>query len=107
MPASFDTREVAERTPATGRPCPLSIRIAGLAPNQPYQLEIVDARHGCALTEWQRLGSPVNLSKAQAQVLRICAARGMTTEHRASADGVLAIESILSPWAIGLLTPYH
>lgn len=63
VPASFDTREVAERTLATGSPEHLSIRIAGLAPNQPYQLEVVDVQHGNTLSEWQRLGSPTNPSR--------------------------------------------
>jgi hypothetical protein len=76
----------------------------GLPPNTPYRLEVVDTEHGCAMTEWQRLGSPVNLSTSDADAIRAQSAGGAVTEHVTSADGVLDIRSTIQPWSIALLT---
>ncbi|QUQ72476.1 xylan 1,4-beta-xylosidase [Kutzneria sp. CA-103260] len=104
VPASFDTRDVAERTMATGRTERLSIRIEGLSPNDRYRLEVVDAEHGCALTAWRRRGSPRNLSPVDVNVIRASADAGVVTGHVVSARGVLEIDTVLRPWAIALLT---
>ncbi|MGW1208035.1 GH39 family glycosyl hydrolase [Streptomyces sp. NPDC002499] len=104
VPASFGTRDVAERTLATGQPKTLSLRIAGLTAGEPYTLEVVDARNGWAMTEWTRQGRNANPSPADIDAIRASAGRGAVTRHTASDDGVLEVEAWLQPWAIALLS---
>ena len=104
VPASFDTRAVADNTLATGHPHPLHLRITALPPGAHYTLEIVDADHGWALPEWTRRGQPRNPSPADIAAIRAHADRGAITELVVSRDGVLEVDAQLRPWAIALLS---
>jgi xylan 1,4-beta-xylosidase len=104
VPASFDTRAVAESTLATGRPMPLHLRIAGLTPGAGYTLEVVDAENGWAMAEWNRRGRPLNPSIADIAGIRASAEGGAVTELVVSPDGVLEVDAQLRPWAIALIS---
>ncbi|MFF4975447.1 beta-xylosidase [Streptomyces sp. NPDC001083] len=103
VPASFGTRDVADRTLATGRPRALRLRIAGLAPGERYELEVVDAENGWAMPEWTRRGRRTNPSVADVAAIRASAERGAVTRLTVSGDGVLEVDALLRPWAIALL----
>jgi xylan 1,4-beta-xylosidase len=103
VPASFGTRDVAERTLATGQPKSLNLGLAGLtAP--PTPLEVVDARHGWAMAEWTRQGRDADPSMADIHAIRAEAGHGAVTWHTVSDAGVLDVEVRLQPWAIALLS---
>jgi xylan 1,4-beta-xylosidase len=105
VPASFDTRAVAESTLATGKPQELRLRIAGLTSGTHYTLEVVDDENGWAMAEWAHRGQSHNLSIADAAAIRASAKRGAVTELVVSGDGVLEVDARLRPWAIALLSP--
>ncbi|MFJ8057407.1 beta-xylosidase [Streptomyces sp. NPDC096142] len=104
VPASFGTRDIAERTLATGRPKNLILRLAGLTAGATYTLEVVDDRHGWAMAEWTRRGRDGNPSRADIDAIRAEAGQGAVTWHTVSDDGVLDVEARLRPWAIALLS---
>jgi len=104
VPGSFDTRDAADRTLVTGSTLPVSIRVEGLPPRTPYRLEVVDADHGSAMAEWERLGSPLNLSRADAATLRAKPAGSAVVEFTTSEEGVLDVQATLRPWSVALLT---
>ncbi|WP_328686051.1 GH39 family glycosyl hydrolase [Streptomyces sp. NBC_00343] len=104
VPASFGTRDVADRTLATGQPKRLSLRIAGLVASECYTLEVVDDRNGWAMTEWTGQGRNGNPSRADIDAIRTSAEHGAITRHTVSDDGVLEVDAPLRPWAIALLS---
>lgn len=104
VPASFGTRDVADRTLAAGQPKRLSLRMAGLVAGERYALEVVDDRHGWAMTEWTRQSRNGNPSMADIAAMRASAAQGATTWYTVSDDGVLEVDAQLRPWAIALLS---
>ena len=104
VPGSFDTRDAIDRTIATGSTLPVSMRVEGLPPRTPYRLAVVDADHGSVMVEWERLGSPLNLSRADAATLRAKPAGGAVVEFTTSEEGVLDVQATLRPWSVALLT---
>ncbi|MFZ4895426.1 GH39 family glycosyl hydrolase [Plantibacter sp. Mn2098] len=105
VPASFDTRDVADRTLATGRDEPLDVVLHGLRPGAVYTLEVLDPDHGSAMREWERLGFPNNLSRADVASLRRAAEATLTSTHTVEPDGTLRIATTLAPWSVALLAP--
>ncbi|MFK4836471.1 beta-xylosidase [Microbacterium sp. ZW T2_14] len=74
--------------------------VAGLVPGDAYTVEILDQEHGNVAEAWHQLGEPLNLSLAQVADLTAIADgldRRSLTVH---ADGVLAIDIALAPWAV-------
>jgi xylan 1,4-beta-xylosidase len=100
VPASFDTRDVAERTRALGCPRELRLTIEGLEPGTRFSVETVGMDHGDVVGDWQSFGSPRNLSKEQKRSLLATSAALGT--HIVSADnaGVLTLATTLQPWDI-------
>ena len=104
VPASFDTRTVADSTLTTGQPRALRLRIAGLTPGTGYTLEVIDAENGWAMAEWTRRGRNRNPSRADITAIHASAERGAVTELVVSGDGVLEVDARLQLWAIALLS---
>ena len=73
VPASIGTREVADRTLATGQSQPMRLRIAGLAPGTRYTMEVIDAENGWAMAEWIRRARSRNPSTADVAAMRASA----------------------------------
>lgn len=103
VPASFEGTAVADSTLASGAGRRLSVAIAGLQPGAAATLEILDPEHGWAAGEWQRLGSPVNLTRADLQKVGAAGRRTLFSGHTVGVDGVLRIVIDLAPWSVALL----
>ncbi len=69
-----------------------------------YALEVVDDRHGWAMTEWTRRDRKANPSMVDIEAIRASAGQGATSRHTVSDDGVLEVAAQLRPWAIALLS---
>ncbi|MFJ4413366.1 beta-xylosidase [Streptomyces sp. NPDC088925] len=103
VPASFDSRDLAEATEAKGTPRTLAIELEGVAPGAPFQVEILDSAHGNAIGAWRALGSPEAPTREQlAHIDRLARATDVRTV-RAGADGVLRYEVTLAPWSLALV----
>lgn len=100
IPGSFDSRENAESTLATGSPAQLEIQIAGLPGGARLVVEILDTDHGDALSAWKRMGSPDPLSREQTQELKQASAATRTTEHTADASGNFNLSIEVAPWSL-------
>ncbi|WP_316743453.1 GH39 family glycosyl hydrolase [Streptomyces sp. MK7] len=74
--------------------------IGELEPGTRFLVEIMDWEHGNVAEAWHRLGSPLNLSRADSTYLSTVAdsLRGFTLTVPDS--GVLEIDVDLSPWAV-------
>jgi len=74
--------------------------VAGLAPGDVYTVEILDQEHGNVAEAWHRLGEPLNLSLPQVAELTAIADGLDRRSLTVPADGVLAIDITLAPWAV-------
>jgi xylan 1,4-beta-xylosidase len=104
IPASFDTRDVADATLKLGRDEPLNIELTGLPPGSAWSLEVIDEDHGSAIPAWASMGGPNNLSRQEVERVTSAANAGLIEEVLVASDGVLRISRLLKPWSIALLT---
>jgi xylan 1,4-beta-xylosidase len=100
VPGSFDSREVAEQTMATGAPESLSVALTDLPPGAAFEIETIDARHGNAIHSWRLAGSPDNPTREQTALIARESARGMTERVRADEAGRLMLRRRIAPWAL-------
>ncbi|PVE09247.1 GH39 family glycosyl hydrolase [Streptomyces scopuliridis] len=103
VPASFDDRAAAEATQAKGRPRRLTLEIGALAAGAPFRVEVLDSAHGDAIGAWRALGSPAAPTREQlAHLDRLARATEVRT-IAAGADGVLRLDTAVSPWSLVLI----
>jgi xylan 1,4-beta-xylosidase len=103
VPASFDGRDVARATQATGGPRRLALVVDGLRPGTRFEVETLDGEHGDALGAWRAMGEPAEPTREQLAELdrgaRATHVRGVT----AGGDGTVRLDETLAPWAVMLL----
>lgn len=104
VPASFDVRDVARATLATGAPRTAEFHVEGLAPGTEFTLEVVDEGAGNAMAEWERRGAPINLTRDDEAAIRAFASTPRRSTVTADAAGVLDLSLTVAPWTIALLT---
>ncbi|GAA4984418.1 xylan 1,4-beta-xylosidase [Nonomuraea thailandensis] len=78
--------------------------IGGLRPGGTFLVEILDWEHGNAAEAWYRLGSPLNLSRAEHDHLSGVADSLLRYTLTVPDDGVLDLDVELAPWAVMSLT---
>ncbi|ROP49104.1 MULTISPECIES: GH39 family glycosyl hydrolase [unclassified Rathayibacter] len=103
VPASFDSRDVAEATLRLGSVTMLPLRLEGLEPGSRFVIEIVDEVSGNAMHEWRRIGSPLNLSRTEAAAIDAFARATRRLEIEVDASGVLELSLAVEPWSIVLV----
>jgi xylan 1,4-beta-xylosidase len=74
--------------------------IGELKPGTTFLVEIMDWEHGNVAEAWHRLGSPVNLSRADSKYLKAVADSLLRFTLAVPDNGVLEIDVDLSPWAV-------
>ena len=100
IPMSVGSREPAERVLAQGTPRSFTLALDDLPPGAPFEVEVLDARHGFALKGWEAMGCPEPPSPEQTALLR---EGGMATKKegmRADASGKLTWTRTLDPWTV-------
>ncbi|MAP63844.1 MAG: hypothetical protein CMH34_08900 [Microbacterium sp.] len=103
VPASFDMRENADRTLATGAARSTTVRVSGVAAGTRFRVELLSPESGNAIARWHELGSPVNPSRDDIASIREAAMDLRTWEVEAGEDGLdTAID--LPAWAVALVT---
>lgn len=74
--------------------------VRGVRPGATFLGTVLDLEHGNVAEEWWRMGSPLNLTRAQEDHLRTVADGLGTLTLTASDDGALEIDVLLQPWAV-------
>lgn len=100
VPASFDSREVAERTLATGTPTEFVLELNGLPTGAALVIETVDTAHGDALSAWKALGAPEPLSRPHTAHLKQAAHATRQESATADAQGNFVLRRTLAPWSL-------
>ncbi|MDT0164904.1 beta-xylosidase [Actinotalea sp. AC32] len=96
-----DARRHADEGPARR----ITHTVAGLTPGAVYDVEVLDTEHGNVAEAWHRMGEPLNLSRQDvADLKRVADALDRRT-LTVDADGVLAIDLDLAPWAVASIAP--
>ncbi|MDZ8200368.1 beta-xylosidase [Microbacterium sp. SSW1-59] len=103
VPASFDTRENAERTLATGSARTTTLRVTGVRPGTRFRVELLSPRSGNAIARWDDLGSPLNPTRDQIAAIRESANDLRRWELVAGPDGLDAVID-LPAWGVALVT---
>ena len=103
VPLSKGSRDIAEKTLATGSPKKYALKISDLKPNTKFEIEILDQEHAFALRDWQKMGSPEPPTREQTEHLQGKAFTTAKTDVYADEKGSLSWNTILSPWAVVLL----
>jgi xylan 1,4-beta-xylosidase len=101
--AYYPDREKAEKVQRTGSAKRFDLRIEHLEPGARFLVETLDEEHGCAMTEWKKMGMPDPPSREQtAELVRLADA---TKKERVSSDGdgVLRFERDVAPWSLVLI----
>ncbi|VGO11736.1 Beta-xylosidase [Pontiella desulfatans] len=98
IPGSYENRDVAEATLATGSPVDVVIELSGLAPGAEFVLELVGQEHGDSLAAWKKMGAPDPLSREQAKKLKEAARATKMETSFANEDGILHVFMTLEPW---------
>lgn len=102
-PASFGSRDVAERTLALGTPTSIDLTIRSLPPNAAFVIETLDGSHGNAIAAWHALGRPEPMTREQAQQVRDAGHAVGRAFVTADADGILRVTRTLDPWSVVLI----
>ncbi|RLP82152.1 beta-xylosidase [Mycetocola lacteus] len=100
IPASFDSREVADANGRIGSPRTLSIRLEGLPAGARFEVETLDLEHGNAIAEWRKLGEPEAPTREELALINRGARATALFTVSADESGILASELEVSPWAI-------
>lgn len=103
VPASFNTRDVADAILAQGTSRTITVNITDLPANTDYQIEIVDKDHGNAMAKYQALGYPLNLSRSDVKDIKAAATNTRRENVSSNAKGELNLSIDLPAWAIALL----
>ena len=74
--------------------------IGELKPGTTFLVGIMDWEHGNVAEAWHRLGSPLNLSRADTKYLSAVANSLLRFTLTVPDNGVLEIDVDLSPWAV-------
>jgi xylan 1,4-beta-xylosidase len=79
--------------------------VTGLTPGDVYAVEILDQQHGDVAEAWHRLGEPLNLTRREVADLAAIADDLDRSTITVDADGALAIDVTLAPWAVMSISP--
>ncbi|MBC7785672.1 MAG: beta-xylosidase [Burkholderiales bacterium] len=103
VPASFDSRDVAEQTLATGSPTELNLTLTGLASNAVFTIETLDRRNGNALAAWGAMGNPDPLGLEQTHLLQQAALATRSETVLGGADGTLTLARPIDAWSLVMI----
>ncbi|GAA4421196.1 cellulase family glycosylhydrolase [Georgenia halophila] len=105
VPASFESRVVADDVLAAGSPRAVDLTFDGLTPGAMYRWEVLDPADGYVVETWRALGEPLNLSGDEARTLSEDGRRTRSRILTVGPDGRLHVEAVIGPWSIALLAP--
>lgn len=103
IPASFDSRDKAFETLATGKTESLNVEFSGLEPNATVLVETLDHVHGNALGAWTVMGKPESPTRKQTQELREKAFATRREKFSADAGGSFKLQRFIEPWSVVLI----
>ncbi|KAH7268012.1 glycoside hydrolase [Fusarium solani] len=100
-PPAHNNRSVAHETGSTGEPVRKSILIRGLRPGAVFKKEtLTPGGQGDVVSAWEKLGSPMHLTRETTEFLRSYATTLPTELIKADSEGNLLVEQGLAPWTL-------
>jgi xylan 1,4-beta-xylosidase len=99
-PPMTNSRAMAEKILALGRPRELEVKIHDLKPDAHFVIEVLDALHGFCIQAWKELGSPEPPTREQAETLRRASWELYREEIFADSSGTLHFRRTLEPWTV-------
>ena len=103
VPFSKGSRDIAEKTLTTGKIRNFTVDITDLPTNARFNIEILDADHGFALRDWQKMGSPEPPNREETKFLQDKALDTLKKQLTSDSTGTLHWDVRLSPWSVVLL----
>ncbi|WP_344737635.1 GH39 family glycosyl hydrolase [Microbacterium awajiense] len=103
VPASFDTRDLADAIQATGDSRDVQLDVAGVAAGTRFRVETLSPSSGNAIAAWDALGAPLNPTREQTAAIAATARALDVTELVAGEHG-LAATITLPAWGVALVT---
>lgn len=100
IPGSYESRDVAEATLATGEDTEVAFELSGLPAKAALILEVVDQNHGDAMSAWKKMGSPEPLSREQTAHLKAAARATKIETYMADENGAFSLNLTVSPWSL-------
>ena len=88
----------------TGTARELHLEIVDLAPGTEFLVETLDEHHGFALSTWEVMGRPENITREQTVDLKACAWNTDKASIQVDAQGVLSLDLHVKPWSIILIS---
>ncbi|KAL6352110.1 hypothetical protein LRP88_14552 [Fusarium phalaenopsidis] len=100
-PPAYKNRSVAHETVSTGESVRKSILIRGVRPGAVFKKEtLTPGGQGDVVSAWEKLGSPMHLTRETTEFLRSYAATLPTELIKADSEGNLLVEQELAPWTL-------
>ncbi|KAJ4212838.1 hypothetical protein NW759_011479 [Fusarium solani] len=100
-PPAYKNRSVAHEAVSTGEPVRKSILIRGLRPGAVFKKEtLTPGGQGDVVSAWEKLGSPMHLTRETTEFLRSYATTLPTELIKADSEGNLLVEQGLAPWTL-------
>ena len=103
VPTSTLSRDVAQKTLATGRAAKLSIDLDDLTPGSHVLVETLGKDSGNAMGLWEAMGKPDPLSREQTASLRDSASLLHAESFHVDASGRFKLERTIEPWNVVLI----
>lgn len=100
IPGSFESRDIAEKTLATGSAAHIEIELTNLTNGTEITVEIIDQNHGDALGAWKKMGSPEPISREQTKALKAASASTNLSQHTVNDKGSFTLSLEIAPWSI-------
>ncbi|KAL2678596.1 hypothetical protein Neosp_009345 [[Neocosmospora] mangrovei] len=100
-PPAYKNRSVAHETVSTGEPARKSVLIQGARPGAVFKKEtLTPGGQGDVVSAWEKLGSPMHLTREATEFLRSYATTLPTELIKADSEGNLLVEQELAPWTV-------
>ncbi len=99
----YPDTSVAVETQSKGVDSMVHLSLSGLKSSSILKLEMMDEKHGTAVTQWLAMGAPDNLSLAQEKELKAAATNLVKCSYTVAVDGTVEIDVKLPRWGVALI----
>ncbi len=100
VPASFDTRDIADQTLTRGHAELVELKLTGLRPGAPVMIETLSRGNGDVMATWRAMGMPAVLSREQTDAVRHAGQATLKEQAQADGTGRLIVKRELDAWGV-------
>lgn len=103
VPASFHSRDVADRVLGMGESEALTVELADLKPGVQVLVETLGQGNGDAMSAWKSMGQPDAPTREQTRLLRQAAEATKQEHFTVDENGRFRLDRTIAPWNIVLI----